>query len=116
MTVLNQDDTIQTLILIPRNYIDGDTLTLYVRDEQTNVIYTYSILDIYPNVNDLVYVTAQITCLKEGLYFESKITNQRSEIIYKDRLFSTNQSKDVYSINQGNYNALNTSNNDYIII
>jgi hypothetical protein len=116
MTVLNQDDTIQTLILIPRNYIDGDTLTLIVRDEQTNLSYTYSIIEVYPNVNDLVYATAEITCLKESSYFEYKITNQRSEIIYKDRIFSTNQSKDVYSINQGNYNALNTSNNDYIII
>lgn len=116
MTVVNQDNPTQTFITIPRAYIEGDILTLRVRDEQTNISLDYTPTQVYPNVFDLVYIDAELDCLYEGGFFELSVLNASSNILYKDRLFSTNQSIENYSINDGNYNTLNTNNNDYIVI
>jgi len=116
MTVVNQDNTTQTFITIPRGYIDGDILTLRVRDEQTNVSLDYTPTQVYPNVFDLVYIDAELDCLYEAGFFELSVLNASSDILYKDRLFSTNQSIENYSINNNKYLAIETYNNDYIVI
>ena len=116
MTVVNQDNTTQRFIIIPRNYIEGESLTLKVRDEQKNTIFTFTPLNVYTNVFDLVYIDANLTCLYEGGFFELSVLNASSEVLYKDRLFSTNQSAENYSINNGNFITLNTNNNDFIVL
>ena len=116
MTVVNQDNASQRFITIPRNYIEGESLTLKVRDEQKNTLFTFSPTSVYPNVYDLVYIDCNLTCLYEGGFFELSVLNASSDILYKDRLFSTNQSAANYSINNGSFITLNTNNNDYIVI
>ena len=116
MTVVNQDNASQRFIIIPRNYIEGESLTLKVRDEQKNTVFTFTPTNVYPNVFDLVYIDANLTCLYEGGFFELSVLNSSSDVLYKDKLFSTNQSTANYSINNGNFITLNTNNNDYIVI
>ena len=68
---------------------------------------------------DLVTFDCDIDILLEGRFYELKITydNGFNElVVYKDRLFSTNQPINNYSVNAGAYNTLNTYNNDYIVL
>jgi hypothetical protein len=116
MTVVNQDNALQTFITIPRGYKEGDTLTLKLKDEQTKEEFTFTNIEVYPNVYDLVYIQGAINCLYEGAFFEFKVLNSLSEVLYKDRLFSTNQAIENYSINKDKYLSLNTNNNDFIVI
>lgn len=116
MTVVNQDNATQTFITIPRGYKEGDVLTLKLKDEQTKQVFTFTNIEVYPNVYDLVYIQGVINCLYEGAFFEFKVLNSLSEVLYKDQLFSTNQSILNYSINNNKYLNLNTDNNDFIVI
>jgi hypothetical protein len=116
MTVVNQDNTLQTFVTIPKGYIEGEAITLKIKDEQTKEVFTYTILEVYPNVYDLVYIQAEIDCLYEGGFFEFKALNSNGDVLYKDQLFSTNQAVANYSINKDKYTSLNTNNNDFIVI
>lgn len=116
MTVVNQDNTLQTFITIPKGYVEGEAITLKIKDEQTKEVFTYTNLQVYPNVYDLVYIQAEIDCLYEGGFFEFKALNSNSNVLYKDQLFSTNQSIATYSINKDKYTSLNTNNNDFIVL
>jgi hypothetical protein len=116
MTVVNQDNATQTFITIPRGYKEEDVLTLKLKDEQTKQVFTFTNIEVYPNVYDLVYIQGAINCLYEGGFFEFKVLNALSEVLYKDQLFSTNQSILNYSINNNKYLNLNTDNNDFIVI
>lgn len=116
MTVVNQDNALQTFVTIPKGYIEGQAITLEIKDEQTKVVFTYTDLEVYPNVYDLVYIQAEIDCLYEGGFFEFKALNGNGDVLYKDQLFSTNQAAANYSINKDKYTSLNTNNNDFIVI
>ena len=39
MTIVNQDSALQTFITIPKGYIEGETLTLQLTDEQIDEIF-----------------------------------------------------------------------------
>lgn len=116
MTVVNQNNATQTFIIIPKGYIEGEPLTLKLKDEQTKEVFTFTSPDVFPNVYDLVYIQKAISCLYEGAFFEFKVLNANGDELYKDLLFSTAQSITDYSINYQKYNTLNTNNNDFIVI
>jgi hypothetical protein len=116
MTVVNQNNATQTFITIPKGYIEGEPLTLKLKDEQTKEVFTFTNADVFPNVYDLVYIQKTINCLYEGAFFEFKVLNASGDELYKDILFSTAQSITNYSINYQKYNSLNTNNNDFIVI
>jgi hypothetical protein len=116
MTVVNQNNATQTFITIPKGYIEGEPLTLKLKDEQTKEVFTFTNADVFPNVYDLVYIQKAINCLYEGGFFEFKVLNASGDELYKDILFSTSQSITNYSINYQKYNSLNTNNNDFIVI
>lgn len=52
--------------------------------------------------------------LKEGNFYSLEVKNG-SDVIYKDKIFCTNQTVSSYSVNNGQYTS-NTSNNDFIIL
>lgn len=116
MTVLNPNIEIHELIIIPRNYLSSQTLTVALRDEQTNDSFTYTPESTIFNFYDLVSVSIILPCLYENGFFEMTIRNNLDQIIYKDRVFCTSQNLNTYSINNGAYNTLNTNNNDYIVL
>lgn len=128
----------QTIRIIPRVYPDEITLTL--RDDSTNDEVSYTIESLqWEYINDdwnLADYTWETT---KGMYIENGylyITNNYAlvenrfydleivsagEVIYKDKVFCTDQTIDqetnnYYSVNDGVYVTQNSYDNDYIII
>jgi hypothetical protein len=91
-----------------------------ITEEGTNVTTNYATTGTRVDYNGNSDTTGtylevtDIVALKEGRFYELVVKNG-STVIYKDRIFCTNQTVSTYSINNGVY-VENTTNNDYIII
>ena len=128
----------QTIRIIPRVYPDEITLTL--RDDSTNTSVSYTIENNqWEYLNDewqLSYYTWETTkgmyiqdgylyitnnyALVEGRFYDLTIVSA-GEVIYKDKVFCTDQTIDqdtnsYYSVNDSVYTTENSYDNDYIII
>jgi hypothetical protein len=107
MIILKEQSTAQTLKFIPRSY-GADTIVL--RNEITNEIQTISAtftLDSY------YLSTSKIFDLKENTFYNLTIKNG-VEVVYKDKVFCTNQVLKDYTVNKDEYVA-HATNNDFII-
>ena len=118
MKVLNNTGDIQTIRVIPRSYPSSLTLTL--RDDQTNDTVTYSLNGNDFNVADYVWnlldvnweadtvgfsvendylVIENIYSLREYHFYDLALLDQDGDVIYKDRIFCTNQPIAEFSVN-----------------
>ena len=133
MKVLKDTQAVQTISIIPRSYPTSLTLTL--RDDQTNDIDTYALNSGFSVVNDYLVIDNVYT-LREFHFYDLTITDQDGDVIYKDRIFCTDQDIATFSVNADrteyqnvniNWNSYNQlwdgtiyiqepSNNDYIIL
>lgn len=110
----------QNLYFIPRVYLtSGVTLTLtddITFDNATNTSSTFT------REGDFIKGEVSFSNLKEDRFYTLRfVRNSDSEVLYKDKLFVTNQTieqvnGDLYSINNGEYIEQETSNNDYIVL
>ncbi len=109
MIVLEESASAQTINLIPRKFTSGDSYNVTIVNETTNAevynVDTTSIVELlYHNTYTAVFpvkrdITYTLT-IKDGL-----------EVIYKDKIFCTNQADLTdYSINSGAYIANDTDN------
>ena len=108
MIILQEVGTAQSFSFIPRQ----DTYsTLQITDEQTgvttNVTITTNVIGQYYNT-----ITATFS-LKENYYYTLTL-KQNTDVVFKDKVFCTNQSIPTFSVNNGQY-IVNTSNNDFIL-
>ena len=108
MIILQETGTAQSFNFIPRS----DTYnTLTITDEQTNestnVTITTNVVGEYYNT-----ITATFS-LKEGHFYTLKL-KQNTDVVFYDKVFCTNQSIPVFSVNDGQYTP-KTSTNDFII-
>lgn len=107
MIILKEQEAAQVLKFIPRSY-GADTIVL--RDETTNEVKTISAsfaLDKY------YLTTTTVFDLKQDTFYNLTIKNG-SEVVYKDRVFCTNQNIVNYTVNKDEYVA-HATNNDFII-
>ena len=108
MIILQEVGTAQSFSFIPRS---DSYNTLQITDEQTgvtsNVTITSSVVGQYYHT-----ITATFS-LKENHYYTLTL-KQNTNIVYKDKVFCTNQSIPTFSVNNGQY-IVNTSNNDFIL-
>ena len=104
--------------VIPRNYIDG-SIRVNLTSESTgaNVVITPSA------ITDKNYMTfnASFGTLTEGDFYTLEIKEESGVVIYKDKVFCTDQTinqtnNDYYSINNGEYVQEDSFDNDYIIL
>ena len=116
MIILQESVSPQTFKFIPRSYT-ADTLVL--TDEGTGVDTTYNItatrVDYDGNTDNtgtFLSITDTFT-ITENNYYQLVVKNG-STVIYKDKVFCTNQTVTSYSVNNGEFNTY-TSDNDYII-
>lgn len=138
MKILTTSLTEQTIRIIPRSY--PDDVTLILRDDSTNEIVTYTLDSMEWENSDEVWNAVDLNWNDAGGYYEEDgylvINNQYnlvegrfydltikegSVVIYKDKIFCTDQSidqetKNYYSINENVYTTENSYDNDYIII
>ena len=108
MIVLRPVQTEQNIKFIPREY---EATRLVLIDESTNteieIVGTFTKVKYYLSA-DLVF------SLIEGRYYTLTVYNN-DNIIYKDKVFCTDQNVLNYSINKDVYTS-NVTDNEYIIL
>ena len=106
MIVLQEVETAQEFKVIPRE-LDADTMV--ITSETTGVSTTYAIS---PTVDRYYLVIEKIVALKENNFYMLEVKNG-SDVVYKGRIFCTNQSVSTYSVNNNEFTSY-SSNNEYI--
>ena len=107
MIILKEQETAQILNAI---IYGSDADAIVLRDEETNeetTIETVFSIDKYYAVTSLIFP------IKQNKFYTLTILNG-SDVVYKDKIFCTNQIKEDFSINNNVY-IQNSSNNDYIV-
>lgn len=103
--------------IIPREYISGSiTVNLMSESTGTNI----SITPTASTDRNYSVFTADFGTLTEGDFYTLEVKNG-SSVIYKDRVFCTDQTinqsnNDYYSVNDGEYVQEDSYDNDYIIL
>tara|TARA_B100000424_G_scaffold38652_1_gene25988 strand:- start:53 stop:403 length:351 start_codon:yes stop_codon:yes gene_type:complete len=116
MKHLTTSASAQTLKIIPRSY--ASTVSMILRDDSTNTSTTYSSISTSTDKNYLVISQALNPILVEGRFYDMTV-KEGSSVIYKDKIFCTNQTISSYSVNSGEYTTPTGNDqydNDYIII
>lgn len=105
MIVLKEIGTAQTVRFIPTRKSSGTSLIL--KNETTNASTTYAI-----TVSQSSYYAtfSKILTLKEGHFYEMTVLDG-TDLVYRDKVFCTNQTIETYSINKDEY----VENNQNII-
>jgi len=107
MLVLQQTTSSQTFKIIPRAYAAD---SMIITDETTRDSITYNI-----TITQLDYyaVISKIITLVEGHTYTLTVLDG-ANVVYKDKIFCTNQSATTYTINNGEY-VQNTTDNEFIV-
>ena len=137
MIILNTSAIAQEVKIIPREYIADFSLSL--RDDSTNVLQTYEITNastvgnylVFSNIFNLVAnhfydITLQTAYSFWNTNFKLwqnettlwNVDDADDMIIYKDRIFCTDQDvtdNKMYDINKDQYNNYNGYDNEYIV-
>jgi hypothetical protein len=139
MLILTTQTTEQTFKVIPREFVTE--ITICLRDDSSNeeicVLTTgkewntntlewqlanYDWEDEAGSIVENNYLVISLNLnLIEGRFYDLKIIGtDHQKIIYRDKVFCTDQSIDqlsnsYYDVNSGNYVILDTNNNDYVI-
>ena len=116
MKILTTSTNNQIVKIIPREYVSTATVTL--RDDQTNTVSTFT--DISLTQTGDYNIINQAFILKEGYYYDMIVTASGS-VIYKDKVFCTDQSVDqstneYYTVNKDVYKSDTSYDDDYIIL
>lgn len=138
MIVLTTATASQTFNVIPREYVTDAEIC--IRDESTNeVICVLTTGQLWNTntfqwqlanydwedeagiviTNDLMYITMNLNLI-EGRFYDIKISNNSGTVIFRDKIFCTDQTIDqetnnYYDMNAGQYIENSSGNNDYII-
>lgn len=108
MIILQEVGTAQSFSFIPRS---DSYNTLQITDEQTGVTTNVTITSFV--IGQYYHTITATFSLKENHYYTLTL-KQNTDIVYKDKVFCTNQSIPTFSVNNGQY-IVNTSNNDFIL-
>lgn len=107
MIVLTTSTSAQTFSFIPRDTPTSMVLT----DDQTNVPVTIAITS-QTSGNYVNTITADFDLI-EG-HFYDLVLYKNTDIVYKDRIFCTDQNIVSFSVNNGEYTS-NTTSNTFIV-
>tara|TARA_R110000744_G_scaffold17209_2_gene46850 strand:+ start:251 stop:601 length:351 start_codon:yes stop_codon:yes gene_type:complete len=116
MIILQDTDSTQVIKFIPRRWVTGRNYNINIINETTNT-------DAY-NVNSTAITetlyynsySASFPNLKENIFYNLIITGITvAGIVFKDRIFCTNQTVLDYSVNNGEYTQ-QASSNEYITV
>ena len=97
MIVLRETNSAQSVRFVPTRRNAGNKL--YLRNESTNVEVEY---DITCTQTSYYLTFSKVLALKEGHFYTMTI-KQDSELIFRDKVFCTNQTIGTYSVNKDEY-------------
>ncbi len=116
--------------IIPRDYVSSAYTT--IRDDSTNVTVDYTLVPRVAGVGNIEIVNDTYNVyndtysnLVEGHFYDLTIYSdaQKTNVIYKDRIFCTAQKAEIdadnnyfYKVNKDQYTEYDGFNNDYIVI
>lgn len=107
MIILKETVAEQTFSFIPREL---NATTIVLRNETTNSVVSIE-ADFF--LSDYYLTTTSVFDLKENTFYNLTIKNN-SDVVYKDKVFCTNQETSTYTVNQNEYVA-NVTNNEFKI-
>ena len=110
MKILSTSTSAQTLKIIPREY--QANIDVVLRDNSTNTSTTYSVAT--STSGD--YMTFDLTLSLVENRFYDMTCKFGINVIYKDKIFCTDQVVADYTVNEGQYTTENSYDNDYIIL
>ena len=114
---------------IPREYVTSAYMT--IRDDSTNISVDYTLVPRVAGVGNIsierdfyIIYNSEYENLVEGHFYDLTLYSdaQKTNVIYKDRIFCTAQKgaiisdNDFYKINKDQYTEYDGFNNDYIVI
>lgn len=108
MIVLQETNDPQTFSFIPRS---DSYDALFLTDDQTNVQIEVTIDDNV--VGDYINTITATFDLIEG-HFYNLVLKDGADVVYKDKVFCTNQPVVSFSVNNGQY-VSNSTTNDFIV-
>lgn len=106
MIILKELGSDQTFKIIPRAY-NADTLVLVNETTGEETSYAISITQ-----TDYYAVITKTLALKEGNFYRMTVLNG-STVVYRDKVFCTNQTISSYSVNNNEFTTY-TTDNEYI--
>ena len=107
MIILKEQVEEQSLKFIPRTYAATSIVLVNEMTNESTTITSDFYIDGY-----YLYTTASFDLI-EGNFYTLSILND-TDVVYKDKIFCTNQVIANFSINDGQYVA-NQTTNDYIV-
>jgi len=107
MIILREQETAQTLNAI---IYGSDADTIVLRDEETNI---ETEIDATFSIDKYFVTTSVIFPIKENKYY-TLIIKYGTNIVYRDKIFCTNQALSTYSINKDEY-VQHVTTNEYKI-
>ena len=111
MKHLTTSASAQTLKIIPRSY--ASTVSMILRDDSTNTTTTYGSISTSTDKNYLVISKALSPVLVEGRFYDMTV-KEGASVIYKDKIFCTDQTLSTFEISNNVYIEKSTGNNEYI--
>lgn len=119
MIVLTTTTDAQVIKVIPREYATSDISAKLTDDITGNVLTPTE--STFTRVGDYLKSDVAYSSLKEDRFYTFTIEKSTGSVIYKDKVFVTNQTldqvnNDLYTINENKYVEQETSNNDYIVV
>jgi len=115
---------------IPREYVTSAYMT--IRDDSTNVSVDYALVPRVAGVGNIsierdfyIIYGFEYENLVEGHFYDLTLYSdaQKTNVIYKDRIFCTAQKSEInadnnyfYKVNKDQYTEYDGFNNDYIVI
>lgn len=108
MIVLQESNTTQTFSFIPRYYTGVE---LKLKNEMSGKIDTYVVS---PEIVGYYHQITEVVDLVEGNFYSLALYDGDGNIVYRDRIFCTNQTIEDYTINKNEYTE-NTTDNEFII-
>ncbi len=116
MKVLTTSSSEQTFKVVPREY--ETSTTLEIRDESLNTSVSYSTTNTV--VGDYLNIPVTLS-LNEGKFYEMTLKKTDGTIIYRDKIFCTDQGIDqsqdeTYSVNESIYTSDTSYDDEFVII
>ena len=113
MIILQSSTDSQTFSFIPREYTQGTTYTIKIKNESTNTEVFSSTETTFTAV-DYYYQYSSVFTLVEDTMYMLEINNS-SETVFKDKIFCTNQNVTTYNVHNNEFTE-NTVANDFIVL
>ncbi len=113
MIVLQESASAQNLDFIPRSFTSGNTYNVTIVNEQTNTeVYNQDVTSITEN---LYYnrLNAIFNVKQDNFYMVT--VKAGSDVVFKDKIFCTNQTISDFTVNDSQYTQQDTTN-EFIFI